>query len=182
VVRWHGKEYGALLPRKRRQLARDDAAYERALFRFARAVGFDLARSRRGAAAHTAVLSSALAALRIEDRLRRGLVPDPGDERIVLLPPGPRPSPAELSLLARVLTLRGLGEKDRLRRPRQGLERGVERPWTARQLEQFLAINRARRAGIDTDAGLRRSLVQAGLVRKTITRQGFKKLLRKLAL
>jgi hypothetical protein len=104
-------------------------AYERALFRFARAVAFDLARSIRGAAAHTAVLPSALAFLRIVHRLRRGRVPDPRDERIVFQDPGPRPSPAELSILARVLTLRGLGEKDRLRRPRLGLDTGVERLW-----------------------------------------------------
>ena len=37
----------------------------------------------RVAAAHTAVLPSALALRRIVDRLRRGLVPDPGDARIV---------------------------------------------------------------------------------------------------
>jgi hypothetical protein len=50
-------------------------------------------------------------------------------------------------------------------------------PVAAEKFNQISAILSARRAGIDTDAALRRRLAQARLIRTTMTRQGFAKLL-----
>jgi hypothetical protein len=168
--RFEGHEWGGLKPAMKRALRRAQLTYDRALFRYARVVDFDLQSAvRQALGGPCAVLIS---------RLR----PAGGTTRVMaMLPLGGflQVPHLEYSVLRRVLSLTTFGEWERLREPRLGLERAASgrRPLEQSDLTLWWLAGAALSCGINRSA-LYRVLKAAGVF--TQSRQALEKRFRVL--
>jgi len=80
----------------------------------------------------------------------------------------------------RIATLRALGDRDALRRPRIGLEKGVKRPFSPKDVALMAAISRYREGGRSLGS-IRGTLISLRRIRR-MSRQGFYKLVSRLGL